>query len=64
MIAAYHRIAPLILLAFIVVFPSTLSAQEKQLTIGFTNPTGTAALPYVMPRKRVSSKKRGSTQSS
>ena len=57
--ATYHRIAPLILLALIAVISGTLSAQEKQLTIGFTNPTGTAALPYVMAEKKGFFKKEG-----
>jgi ABC-type nitrate/sulfonate/bicarbonate transport system substrate-binding protein len=55
----YHRIAFLVLLAFIAVLPSILSAQEKRLTIGFTNPTGTAALPYVMAEKKGFFKKEG-----
>ena len=41
-----------LLFVLIVVLPSVLSAQEKQLTIGFTNQTGTAALPYVMAEKK------------
>ncbi len=57
--AAYPRITRLILLALIAVLPSTLSAQEKRLTIGFTNPTGTAALPYVMAEKKGFFKKEG-----
>ena len=56
---AYPRITRLILLALIAVLPSTLSAQEKRLTIGFTNPTGTAALPYVMAEKKGFFKKEG-----
>jgi hypothetical protein len=40
--ATYHRIASLLLLFMISSFSTELSAQEKQLTIGFTNPTGTA----------------------
>jgi len=59
MFVAYHRIAFLVLLAFIAVLPSILSAQEKRLTIGFTNPTGTAALPYVMAEKKGFFKKEG-----
>jgi ABC-type nitrate/sulfonate/bicarbonate transport system substrate-binding protein len=59
MFATYYRIAFLVLLAVIAAFPSTLSAQEKQLTIGFTNPTGTAALPYVMAEKKGFFKKEG-----
>jgi hypothetical protein len=43
--ATYQGMAFFLLLAIIVGFPATLSAQEKRLTIGFTNPTGTAALP-------------------
>ena len=57
--AIYHKIAPLILLALIAVLPSTPSAQEKRLTIGFTNPTGTAALPYVLAEKKGFFKKEG-----
>ena len=57
--AAYHRIAFLLLLAFIATFPGILSAEEKRLTIGFTNPTGTAALPYVMAEKKGFFKKEG-----
>jgi NitT/TauT family transport system substrate-binding protein len=57
--AIYHKIALLILLALIAVISGTLSAQEKHLTIGFTNPTGTAALPYVMAEKKGFFKKEG-----
>ena len=59
MFAAYHRIALLLWLALIAAVPSELSAQEKQVTIGFTNPTGTAALPYVMAEKKGLFKKEG-----
>ena len=59
MFATYHRIALLLLLVVVAIFPSALSAQEKQLTIGFTNPTGTAALPYVMAEKKGFFKKEG-----
>ena len=40
-------------------FPSALSAQEKQLTIGFTDPTGTVTLPNVMAEKKGFFKKEG-----
>jgi ABC-type nitrate/sulfonate/bicarbonate transport system substrate-binding protein len=57
--AIYSRITFLLLLAIIAAFPAELSAQEKRLTIGFTNPTGTAALPYVMAEKKGFFKKEG-----
>jgi NitT/TauT family transport system substrate-binding protein len=49
----------LLLAALVALIPFRLSAQEKQLTIGFTNPTGTAALPYVMADKKGFFKKEG-----
>jgi ABC-type nitrate/sulfonate/bicarbonate transport system substrate-binding protein len=59
MFASYHNIAIFLWLALIATLPSALLAQEKQLTIGFTNPTGTAALPYVMAEKKGFFKKEG-----
>jgi NitT/TauT family transport system substrate-binding protein len=57
---AHHRFyfSPF-LLAFIAGFPSAPSAQEKRLTIGLTNPTGAAALPYIMAEKKGFFKKEG-----
>jgi ABC-type nitrate/sulfonate/bicarbonate transport system substrate-binding protein len=55
----YHRIAFFFLLALIALLPCSLTAQEKTVTIGFTNPTGTASLPYVMAEKKGFFKKEG-----
>lgn len=55
----YHRIALFFLLALIALLPCSLTAQEKTVTIGFTNPTGTASLPYVMAEKKGFFKKEG-----
>jgi hypothetical protein len=33
-------------------YPLNLPGQEKLVTIGFTNPTGAAALPFVMAEKK------------
>jgi len=52
-----------LLLVFIGAIPLSLPAQEKLITIGFTNPTGAAALPFVMAEKRVFLKKKESTRS-
>jgi ABC-type nitrate/sulfonate/bicarbonate transport system substrate-binding protein len=57
--ATYHRITFLFLLALIALLPCSLTAQEKTVTIGFTNPTGTASLPYVMAEKKGFFKKEG-----
>ena len=43
----------------ITAFPLNLPAQEKLVTIGFTNPTGAAALPFVMAEKKGFFKKEG-----
>jgi ABC-type nitrate/sulfonate/bicarbonate transport system substrate-binding protein len=59
MFARYQRIAFLLLPALITIVPCRLSAQDKQVTIGFTNPTGTAALPYIMADKKGFFKKQG-----
>jgi NitT/TauT family transport system substrate-binding protein len=50
---------PSLLLAFIAAFSSAPLAQEKRLTIGLTNPTGAAALPYIMAEKKGFFKKEG-----
>jgi ABC-type nitrate/sulfonate/bicarbonate transport system substrate-binding protein len=55
----YHRIAFFFLLVLIALLPCSLTAQEKTVTIGFTNPTGTASLPYVMAEKKGFFKKEG-----
>jgi ABC-type nitrate/sulfonate/bicarbonate transport system substrate-binding protein len=59
MLATYYRIAFLLFPTLVALIPCILSAQEKRLTIGFTNPTGTAALPYVMAEKKGFFKKEG-----
>jgi ABC-type nitrate/sulfonate/bicarbonate transport system substrate-binding protein len=59
MFATLHRIAFFFLLALIALLPCSLTAQEKTVTIGFTNPTGTASLPYVMAEKKGFFKKEG-----
>jgi ABC-type nitrate/sulfonate/bicarbonate transport system substrate-binding protein len=59
MVATCHRIAFLFWFALITLAPCSLTAQEKTVTIGFTNPTGTAALPYVMAEKKGFFKKEG-----
>lgn len=48
-----------ILLIVLAALPLTLSAQEKLITIGFTNPTGAAALPFVMAEKKGFFKREG-----
>lgn len=58
MSAGYQRIA-FVLSAVITMIAGGLSAQEKQVTIGFTNPTGTAALPYILADKKGFFKKEG-----
>lgn len=47
------------LLVVLSLFTSTLHAQERPVTIGFTNPTGAAALPFVMADKKGFFKKEG-----
>jgi ABC-type nitrate/sulfonate/bicarbonate transport system substrate-binding protein len=47
------------LFVIIAVFPLTVHAQERLVTIGFTNPTGAAALPFVMADKKGFFKKEG-----
>jgi ABC-type nitrate/sulfonate/bicarbonate transport system substrate-binding protein len=47
------------LLILIVASPLSLPAQERLVTIGFTNPTGAAALPFVMAEKKAFFKKEG-----
>jgi NitT/TauT family transport system substrate-binding protein len=47
------------LLILIAASPLTLRAQERLVTIGFTNPTGAAALPFVMAEKKGFFKKEG-----
>jgi NitT/TauT family transport system substrate-binding protein len=42
-----------------IAFPLNLPAQEKLVTIGFTNPTGAAALPFVVAEKKGFYKKEG-----
>jgi ABC-type nitrate/sulfonate/bicarbonate transport system substrate-binding protein len=59
MLASHHRIEFLFLAALIALLPCSLTAQEKKVTIGFTNPTGTASLPYVMADKKGFFKKEG-----
>jgi NitT/TauT family transport system substrate-binding protein len=59
MFACYRRIALLFWFALITILPCSLTAQEKTVTIGFTNPTGTASLPYVMAEKKGFFKKEG-----
>jgi ABC-type nitrate/sulfonate/bicarbonate transport system substrate-binding protein len=59
MFASGPRITSFILFALMAVLPSVLPAQDKSVTIGFTNPTGTAALPYVMAEKKGFFKKEG-----
>jgi ABC-type nitrate/sulfonate/bicarbonate transport system substrate-binding protein len=59
MLASHHRIAFLFWFALITLPPCSLTAQEKKVTIGFTNPTGTASLPYVMAEKKGFFKKEG-----
>jgi ABC-type nitrate/sulfonate/bicarbonate transport system substrate-binding protein len=59
MLASHHRIEFLFLAALIALLPCLLTAQEKTVTIGFTNPTGTASLPYVMAEKKGFFKKEG-----
>jgi len=57
--AVHHKISVLSLLTLMTLIPCTVTAQEKQVTIGFTNPTGTAALPYVMAERKGFFKKEG-----
>ena len=47
------------LFALIIFLPHVLAAQERLVTIGFTNPTGAAALPFVMADKKGFFKKEG-----
>jgi ABC-type nitrate/sulfonate/bicarbonate transport system substrate-binding protein len=46
-------------LVLIIASPLTVWAQERLVTIGFTNPTGAAALPFVMAEKKGFFKKEG-----
>ena len=49
------------LMIFLTAWPAVAAAQEKLITIGSTNPTGAAALPFVMAEKKGLFKKEGST---
>jgi NitT/TauT family transport system substrate-binding protein len=53
----FYRCAFLFVL--ITLLPHPLLAQERLITIGFTNPTGAAALPFVMADKKGFFKKEG-----
>jgi ABC-type nitrate/sulfonate/bicarbonate transport system substrate-binding protein len=46
-------------MVLVAAIPFNLRAQEKLITIGFTNPTGAAALPFVMAEKKAFFKKEG-----
>ncbi|HEY7164817.1 MAG TPA: ABC transporter substrate-binding protein [Candidatus Binatia bacterium] len=49
----------IIFFAFFAVTSLTIAAEEKRITIGFTTPTGTAALPYIMAERKGFFKKEG-----
>ena len=48
-----------LLVVLVAAFPLNLSAQDQLVIIGFTNPTGAAALPFVIAEKKGFFKKEG-----